>query len=290
MPFARRHKAAARFAAVWACAVAAEGNDAPPRFNRSMKAIVLVILLLALPGLASAADGPAPPCGTPPSPAYPAIGAPPATASWTAGDLDPRWMPAACIGWRDPQFKLLIALAGRLRGPRSADEMLARFGAVSALAGIRYWSVTDGRWQTLIAATAALDGPSLDRRRRDFLPAELKDGKDHFFAQRDNRSSNDVIYRLRVREAGSERLVIELENVTAVRFFLISLFAPGDLRSVYFLERSGADDWGYYSVMRIGPGASASTQDYQKSYINRAVALFRHVAGIPTDQEPPAAR
>jgi hypothetical protein len=25
-------------------------------------------------------------------------------------------------------------------------------------------------------------------------------------------------------------------------------------------------------------------------YINRAVAFFRHIAGIPTDQEPPAAR
>jgi hypothetical protein len=205
-------------------------------------------------------------------------------------DLDPRWTPAACLGWRDPQFKLMIALAGRLRGPRSADEMLARFGTVSALAGIRYWSVSDDRWQTLIAAATALDGPDLDRRRADFLPAELKDGKDHFFAQRDNRSSSDVIYRLRLREAGSDRLVIEIENVTAVRFFLVKLFAPGDLRSVYFLERHGADGWDYYGVMRIGRGATASAEGYRKSYINRAVALFRHVAGIATDQEPPAAR
>ncbi len=26
------------------------------------------------------------------------------------------------------------------------------------------------------------------------------------------------------------------------------------------------------------------------SYINRSVALFRHLAGIPTDQDPPVAR
>jgi len=26
------------------------------------------------------------------------------------------------------------------------------------------------------------------------------------------------------------------------------------------------------------------------SYINRAVAFYRHIAGIPSDQEPPAAR
>jgi hypothetical protein len=55
-------------------------------------------------------------------------------------------------------------------------------------------------------------------RRGDFLAAEMRDGKDRFFSQRANGSSNDVVYRLRVREAGSERLVIELENVTAVRF------------------------------------------------------------------------
>jgi hypothetical protein len=258
--------------------------------DRSMKTIAVVLLLLLVPSLASAADGPMPPCGTPPWPAYPAIGAPPAIASWKAGDLDPRWTPAACLGWQDPRFKLMIALAGRLPGPRSADEVLARFGAVSALAGIRYWSVSDGRWQTLIAASTPLDAPNIDRRRGDFLPAEMRDGQERFFAQRDNRSSNDVIYGLRVREASRERVVIELENVTAVRFLLVSLFAPGDLRSVYFLERHGAEGWDYYSMMRIGPGASAAAQDYEKSYMNRAVALFRHLAGIPTDQEPPAAR
>jgi hypothetical protein len=118
----------------------------------------------------------------------------------------------------------------------------------------------------------------------------MKDGQDRFFAQRDNRSSNDVIDRLRVRGASSERVVIELENVTAVRFLLVSLFAPGDLRSVYFLECHGAEGWDYYSTMRIGPGASASAEDHEKSYMNRAAAPFRHLAGIPTDQEPPAAR
>jgi hypothetical protein len=74
-------------------------------------------------------------------------------------------------------------------------------------------------------------------RRGDFLPAEMRDGEDRFFSQRDNRSSNDVVYRLRVREAGSERLIIELENVTAVRFPWFFCSPPGDLRSVHFLER-----------------------------------------------------
>ena len=36
---------------------------------------------------------------------------------------------------------------------------------------------------------------------------------------------------------------------------------------------------------RIDP----ASQGREASYVNRAVAIFRHVAGLPTDQEPPAA-
>jgi hypothetical protein len=77
-----------------------------------------------------------------------------------------------------------------------------------------------------------------------------------------------------------------MENVTAVRFIGVSLFAPGDLRSVYFLGRTGADGWNTIASTRI----VAWAQDHKNSYVNRALALFRHIAGIPTDQEPPAAR
>ena len=38
-----------------------------------------------------------------------------------------------------------------------------------------------------------------------------------------------------------------------------------------------------------GPGASVIDW-FRASYINRAVAVFRYLAGIPTDREPPAAR
>jgi hypothetical protein len=32
------------------------------------------------------------------------------------------------------------------------------------------------------------------------------------------------------------------------------------------------------------------TGGHEASYVNRAVALYRHLARIPTDREPPAAR
>jgi len=66
---------------------------------------------------------------------------------------------------------VLVALAGRFSYRGSVDGLLARFGAISALAGIQYWSVTEGGWRTLITHAAALDGPDATRPRADFTLA-----------------------------------------------------------------------------------------------------------------------
>jgi hypothetical protein len=62
------------------------------------------------------------------------------------------------------------------------------------------------------------------------------------------------------------------------------------MQSVYFLDRESPDVWRYYSIARTGKNSSRLTVGHDASSINRAVAYFRRLAGIPTDQEPPAAR
>jgi hypothetical protein len=62
------------------------------------------------------------------------------------------------------------------------------------------------------------------------------------------------------------------------------------MQSVYFLDRESDDLWRYYSIARTGRNASRLTAGHDASSINRAVAFYRAMAGIPTDQEPPAAR
>ena len=62
------------------------------------------------------------------------------------------------------------------------------------------------------------------------------------------------------------------------------------MQSVYFLDREGDGVWRYYSIMRMGKNANGLIARNEASAINRAVAFFRHMAGIPTAQEPPAAR
>ena len=52
----------------------------------------------------------------------------------------------------------------------------------------------------------------------------------------------------------------------------------------------GLNIWRYYSIARTGRNASRLATGHESSSINRAVAFYRSLAGIPTDQEPPAAR
>jgi hypothetical protein len=245
---------------------------------------------LSLSAGGSLAQGaPQPPCGAAPSPAYADLGSTPAVRVWTGDELGADWTPPPCTGWRPLPFRSLVAAAGRFRHQGGVEDLLARFGAVSTLTAIRYWSVSDKRWQTLITNASALEGPDAAKRRPDFSVAEMRGGIDLYFAEDDNRSTGDVVYRLRVRETAPDRLVVETENVSSVRYLLLPLAGPGDLQALYFLERRSANEWGYYSLARTGAGTSSLTEGHEASYVNRAVALFRHLAGLPTDQGPPAA-
>jgi hypothetical protein len=242
-----------------------------------------VIFSLACWPLAGHADvGPVAPCAAAePQPAFPLAGGPPVARVWTPHDLDAGWQPPACTGWTASDFQLVIALAGRFESARSIDAVLGGFGAVSDLLAVRYWSVTDKKWQNLFSQAVGLEGPDPKHHRADFTLAEISSGKDLYFAERDNRSSSAVVYRMRVREHDSESFTVEMENVTPVRFFLVTLFPPGALQSVFFLRRRMPAEWDYYGLVRtrggmslFGPGSA--------SYINRALALFYHYAGIPT--------
>ncbi|MEA2782115.1 MAG: hypothetical protein QOK29_3659 [Rhodospirillaceae bacterium] len=227
-------------------------------------------------------------CEKPGEPPYPAREATANVLTWRAGDLPAALTASECGAWIAARSNLVVALAGRFSFPGSADDLLMRFARLSAFRGIRYWSVSDGRWETLIADASALDGPDRAQRRADFSPADMKSERDLYFAQRDNRSSGAVVYRMRVREVGPDRFVIAVENASTVWLFLLPLFDPGDLRSLYFVERLSPGIWGFYSLSGFRQGALSGGG--KGSYINRAVALYRHIGGIPTDQDPPVFR
>jgi hypothetical protein len=249
---------------------------------------LLGLLILIWPAAVHSQSGPIAPCGSDGPPPYPAFSDSPNARNWRAGDIATSWAPAACIGWASQGFTVLTALAGHFRFDGSVDDLLARFGAQSAWRGIRYWSVTDGRWETLITDAAALDSSNHQQRRTDFTLFELKSGADLYFLQKDNRSSDAVIYRMRVATVEPNRLVVTIENVSAVSLFIFTLFGPGDLESTYIFEKLAPTNWGYYSLSGVREGA-AVIGNHEASYLNRAAAIYRHLVGIPGDQEPPLA-
>jgi hypothetical protein len=90
--------------------------------------------------------------------------------------------------------------------------------------------------------------------------------------------------------ADRERLGMVSENISPVKMTVITLFDAGGMQQAYFLERRAPGVWNFYSLTRTRMASSFMPTGGDASYINRAVAFYRLVAGIPTDKEPPAAR
>jgi len=250
----------------------------------------VLLLALLLPGAAFAAGVPVPPCpGLTASPGFPPLGAPPSITVWHGDGLDRKAPPQACLGWPNFDFSTMLAIAGRIHRTGGVEAVMADFGRVSAMTGLKYWSISDARWQVLVERSEAISDPETRRVRPDFAPADLQPGRDLYFQQRENRGSGDIVYRMRVLSVGPDGFSVDLSNDSDIDFMFFRLFAPGDLRSVYFFQRLGSDEWGYWAVGGTHLGMIGLFGPHIGSFENRALALYRHFAGIPEDQEPPAA-
>jgi hypothetical protein len=186
-------------------------------------------------------------------------------------------------------FSTLITTVGRFRYTLGATDLLRHIGATSELAGMRYWSTTHKQWQTLIIDAHAVTASRPNQFRHDFTPDEMKAGSVLYFEQVDNLSGK-AVYRMHIAWVSADRIVFDVENVSTMRYFFVTLFRPGEMQTVYFLARESDSVWSYYSIVRTGRNASRLATGHESSSINRAVAFYRSLVGIRTDQEPPAAR
>src|ERR1700738_3836401 len=149
--------------------------------------------------------GPQPPCGKEPIPAYPGVDELAIVKSWSRSDLGRDWKPPACTGWAEVGFTTLVTTAARFPDTSEAEGLLRHIGAISELAGMRYWSTTHKQWQTLIMDAYALTDLQPGQRREDFTPDEMKEGKVLYFEQVDNLSGK-AIYRVHIAEGSEDRL------------------------------------------------------------------------------------
>jgi hypothetical protein len=269
-------------------ATGGETAGAPAGNCQAMTRFIFSFFLLCH-AYGSSQSSPQPPCGKDAVPFYPELDRSPVVKYWDEADLGRDWRPPACTGWSEAGFSTLIVAAARFRYTSGAEGLLRHIGAVSELTGMRYWSTTHKQWQTLIVSAHALTGPQPGRRRQDFQLDEMKEGAVLYLEQVDNLSG-PAINRMHITEASADRLVFDVENVSTMRYFFVTLFHPGEMQSIYFLDRESDDVWRYYSMVRTGRNASRLATGHAASSINRAVAFYRALVGIPTDQEPPAAR
>jgi hypothetical protein len=246
----------------------------------------LLILMLLWSGAAQAATGGSRSCTGSKFPPYPPAGAPINVLTWKEGEPLGGFSTSDCGISSSWGSTLLVGIAGNFHFKGKASDLLARFGAVSSLRGVQYWSVTDHRWQVLITDSSAVSSMNGEQGRADFSVAEMQSGQDLYFEQQDNRSSGRVIYRMKLRERADQGFVLTIDNVTGVWLFLFRLFGPGDLQSLYVLERLGPEEWGYYSLTGVREGILSGKGD-RASYVNRALSIYQHITRQPVDQNTP---
>ncbi|MEP6716769.1 MAG: DUF6675 family protein [Terriglobia bacterium] len=249
----------------------------------------LVALVFVLPIFSDSEALLKPPCGGEPIPTWPDLDHSPVVKVWDRAKYGADWVPPACTGWSETGFSTLVSTVARFRYSGGADGLLRHIGAISDLTGLRYWSTTHKKWQTLIVAAYALQGAVGDRRRQDLQPGELTEDSRFYYQQEDSLTGRGV-YQLRIGASTQDRLVVDTRNVSTLRYFMVPVFHPGDVQSIYFLERESPGVWRYYNIARVGKNANGLAAGHEASSINRAVAFYRFIAGIRSDLEPPFAR
>lgn len=254
-------------------------------FGRVMvrAALILALAVCAWPAAAVLADeGPRADCG---ASAQQSDSTAPRIGIYFGSNLED-WTPPVCTGWQPRPFTVLVETEGVSARPETVDEILARLGRISAYPEIAYWSATRGRWRTLVPSATALRAPDPAAARGDFSAAELRQGVQYFW-QEENTPLDTVTYAIEVDRATGDQLVVRVTNAQTARVTLFETLAPGCHAFLYVLRRRPDGKWNIYGLMRTGNGPSILAATGRKSYGNRAVALYRYLAGEQTDGAPP---
>jgi hypothetical protein len=235
----------------------------------------------------SAAAAPVAPCGgdrleqefAPP-------GEPPSVRLWEEDTLPADWRPAPCSGIERRDGAVLVAVAGRFESPLDGRQLLARLGTVSEHTTINYWSPKKERWQPLLEDAYALTGPDAERARHDFTAAELESGEKLHLVYDDAEPVGPVVTLVEIVSVDAASFAVTSRNLTAARVIGLPIAGPGDISSYLSVEREAEDVYRYFALSSSAlsmPLLSEATQ------INRAVAVYRYIAGIDGDQRPPVA-
>jgi hypothetical protein len=249
----------------------------------------LVLAAAVTSAVAMASDRPAQPVclSSGVSPVFPALNAAPVAQATRASGSRAFPAGASCFEKSD-SAATWITVASTVQTSASLNAFIERFGSVSRLLAVQYWSTTEQKWRPLVLSASAVASTNPRIPRADYSVAELVTGEDRYYSMADSRSGRAVTYRLRLWSSQPTELAVESANVDAIKQWGITLYSPGGLNTLYFLRKQSPDVWTYYSITRVLPN-SFLAEGHDKSFINRAVAVYRYIVGVPTDAEPPSA-
>ena len=254
---------------------------------KTLLAGVIACIAVATPAYTAQAD--AVDCfrgGVPPR--YAALDAPPiAQAARIGPNAAGAPAGAGCFGKSD-SAAIWITVASVMRSADNRNTFIGRFGAVSQLLTAQYWSTTEQKWRPLVSSAFAIATPDSTQPRGDYSIADLVAGENRYYQVTDSRSGRGVSYRLKMLSSQPGRIVIETANVEPVKKWGLTIYPQEGLHTFYVLDERSPGVWAYYSITRVLPKTFLA-EGHEKSYINRAVALYRHYVRLPTNAEPPAA-
>lgn len=249
--------------------------------SAELRYCLALLIVISAPPCAFASE---PPCSFAQiHPVYPPVNATPAVETSDVSPVSGRNCFAdstAAATW--------VTVAAALRTPLSREAIIRRFGAISELQSVQYWSTTDAAWRPMVSAAFAVSSADTDQPRADFTSNELGGGS-RYYRITDTRTNVPVNYRLEMHATAGGPIILETTNIDPIKKWGITLYRPDGLHSLYFLNERSPGVWSYYSITRAIP-ATFLARGHEKSYVNRAIALYRHYLQLPTSADPPAAR
>jgi hypothetical protein len=256
---------------------------------RQLAFLLVLVLVPSIVGAQSAFEGfdLKPPCeGTSP-PNYGAPGGKPAIAVWSEGDLSrAAWQAAPCLNWAGGKVRMATALGATIAAP-SLDELLGRFGALSQYKSIRFWSTMYDHWEEFVGGAGITDGPDARYSYPDLKAADFTAGRSFFYYE--TGRTGRTIHKLTVRQRTADRVEVATENISPIRYAGFTIFEPRGLQTVTFIERRAPDQWAYFQTIGIGDSSNFLATQSSSPYVNRLAAVYRYMAGMPTDRDPPMA-
>lgn len=242
-----------------------------------LRVVTPLAFALVAPGASAANAEPVIPCGGDAMAAQSPVPPLPRVEAWT----NLAWHPPPCIPWNAGSYRFVAIITGPLRLADSS-EFLARLGAISTTAGMRYWSESDGKWRVLVEQATALAGQD-GEARGDFTKDEMRVGATLYFRDKDNRATTPVTYRMQVLKAADDEVIVESTNVSPVVALGFTFIPPGSFRLAHIARRGPDNQWTLRLVSAADARASWMIAFGKDSYVNRAMAVFAHVSGMPAD-------